>query len=66
MKKHEFETIFTYNYVMNIQNGLVKVFGSRQISYSPVVNDYFVPRRTNRLYTTPIYGTLKSKFEVDY
>ena len=51
--KHEFETIFTHNYVINIQYGIGKVFGSREIAYYVGVNDYFGPRRTNIPHATP-------------
>ena len=40
----DFETIFTSNDVMNIQDGIGKGFGSREGSYSMVVNDYSGPR----------------------
>ena len=47
MEKHEFETIFTSNDVMNIQDRIGKGFGSRERAYSMGVNDYFGPIRTN-------------------
>ena len=36
--KHEFEEIFTSNDVINIQNGIGNVFGSRERAYSIGVN----------------------------
>ena len=60
--KHEFETIFTCNYVINIQDGIGKGFGSREISYSMVVNAYFGSKKINRPHTTPKYGPGKSEF----
>ena len=65
-EKHKFETIFTYNDVMNVQYVLVQGFGSREIEHSMGINAYFGPRRTNRPHATPNYGTRKSRFEVDY
>ena len=55
MEKHEFETIFTYIDVMNIQDVIVKRFGSREIGYSMRVNPYFGPRKKIP-HTTPNYG----------
>ena len=66
MGKNEFEIIFTSNYIMNIQDRIVKVFGSIERAYHMVVNYYFGPRRTNIPHATPNYGPLKSKFEVYY
>ena len=66
MENHDFETILTSNDVMNIQNRFCKDFGSREISYSMKVNDYFGPRLTDRLHATPNYGPETSNFEVDY
>ena len=51
---------------MNIQDGICNGYGSRERAYSMGVNDYFVPRRTNRPHATPNYGPVKSKFEVGY
>ena len=42
-KKNGFVTIFTSNDAMNIQDGIGKVFASRERSYSMVMNDYFGP-----------------------
>ena len=53
MEKHEFETIFTSNDVMNIQDRIGKGFGSRERAYSMGVNTYF---GTNRPHATPNYG----------
>ena len=65
-KKHQFETIFTSNDVMNIQYGIGKVFGSRERSYYVGVNDYFGHRQTNIPHATLNYEPGKSGFEVDY
>ena len=65
-QRHNFETIFTSNDVTNIQYETRKGFGSREISYSMVVNDYFGTRRTNRPHATPNYGPKKYNFEVYY
>ena len=40
-EKHESETIFTYNFVMNIQDVIDKEFGFIERAYSIGVNDYF-------------------------
>ena len=55
-KQHDFETIFTYNDVMKIQDNIGKGFGSREIAYSMGLNAYFGPIRTNILHATPNYG----------
>ena len=55
MEKHEFETIFTYNKTMNIQDAIGKGFGSIGRAYYIGLNDCFTPRRTNRPHTTPNY-----------
>ena len=65
-EKHDFETIFTSNYVMNIHDGIGKVFGSIERAYSMGANAYFGPRSTNRPHATSNYEPGKSKFEVDY
>ena len=54
-KRRNFETIFTSNDFLNIQDSIVKGYGSWQRSYSMVVNDYFGPRKTNRPHSTPNY-----------
>ena len=51
---------------MNIQYGIGKVFGSREIAYSMKVNACFFPRQTNIPQATPNYGPGKYKFEADY
>ena len=51
---------------MNIQDGVGKGFGSREITYIMVINDYFGPRQANISHATPNYGPGKSKFGVDY
>ena len=43
-KQHNFEIIFTSNYVLNIQYEFGKSFGSREREYSMVLNAYFYPR----------------------
>ena len=65
-KQHEFETILTSSDVINIQYGTEKVFGSREISYSMGMNDYFGPRRKYISNAPPNNGPGKSRFEVDY
>ena len=65
-EKNYFEKIFTYNYVMNIQDGIGKGFGSRERAYYMGVNIYSVPRQTNRPHETPNNGPGKSKSEVYY
>ena len=57
--QHNFETIFTYNYVLNIQDAIRKIFGSREREFSMEVNAYFGPKWTNRLHATPSYGLVK-------
>ena len=51
---------------MSIQNGIVKVFGSRERVYSKGVDDYFGTRSTNIPHATPNYEPEKSKFDVNY
>ena len=65
-KRHKFETIFTYNDVLNIQDTIGKRFGSRKRTYVMVMNAYFYPKRKNIIYATPNYGPAKYKFEIDY
>ena len=62
-EKHELETIFTCNDVINIQDGISKGFGSRERSYYMGVNAYFGPRWTNRQHKTPNFrpGNLSLK-----
>ena len=66
MWKKDFETIFTYNDVMNIQDSIEKGFGSRERAHSMGLNTNFFPIRTNRPHDTPNYGPGKYKFEIDY
>ena len=56
MEKYNFETIFTSDNVMNIQYGIGKGFGYREISLYMEVNIYFPPRRTHIPHATPNYG----------
>ena len=63
-KQHGFETIFTSNDVMNIQDYIGKEFGSREISYPMGVNSYFGSIKTNRPHAARNYGRIKSKFEI--
>ena len=65
-EKHESETIFTYNDVINILYGIGNGFGYRERAYSLGVNDYFGPRQTNIPHKTHNYRPGKSKLEVDY
>ena len=51
---------------MNIQYGIGKIFGFREIEYSMGVKDYFGRWWTNRPHATPNYWPGKYKFEVDY
>ena len=51
---------------MNIQYGIGKGLGHREISYSMGVNAYFGTRRADISHATPNYGPVRSKFEVDY
>ena len=53
--KHDFGNIFTFNDVMNIQDGIAKVFGSRKIAYSMVLNDFFGITLTNIPHAIPNY-----------
>ena len=65
-KQHNFETIFTSDDVLNIQDAIGKGFGSRERALSMGVNDYVGPIRINRPHATPNYGPGQSKFEIDY
>ena len=66
MKKNDFETIFTSNYVMNIQGGIGNRAVSRKRAYSTEKKYYFGRRQTNTPFATHNYGPIKSKFEVRY
>ena len=55
-KQHNFETIFTSNDVLNIQDEIEKGFWYQERAYSMVVNDSFVPIVTNRPHATLNYG----------
>ena len=52
-EKHNFESIFTSNDVMNIQDGIGEGFGDIERVYYIDVNNYFGPRRTNIPHATP-------------
>ena len=65
-KKHNFETIFTYDDVMNIQDAIGKGFGSIEIAIYVRLNDYFDPIIINRPRANPNYGPGQSKFQIDY
>ena len=54
--KHNFETIFTFNDVINIQYAIGKGFGYCERSYYVGVNAIFFPRITNIRYAPPNYG----------
>ena len=51
---------------MYIQYFIEKGFGSREIVFFLGIHSYFGPRRTNRPYAKPNYGTEQSKFEIGY
>ena len=53
MVKLDFETIFTSNDDINIQDVIDKRFGFRERSYYMEVNAYFVPRLTYITHATP-------------
>ena len=65
-KLNDFETIFTSNDVMGIQDAIGNVFGYRYIAYYKVVNAQFFTRRTTIPHATPNYGPGGYKFEIDY
>ena len=65
-KRRDFVTIFTYNYVIKIQDAIGKLFGSIERSYYMGVTDYFGPRRKNRPNATTNYGPGKYKYEINY
>ena len=65
-KQHNFDTIFTSGYVLNIQYAIGKVIGYREIELSMEVNSYFVPTIKNRPHANPNYGPEQSKFEIEY
>ena len=48
MEKHKFEIIFASNDVKNIQDGIGRVIGYREISYPKRVTAYVGPRHPNR------------------
>ena len=66
--KHDFETIFTSNDVVNIQDVIGNEFGTIEIAYSMVLNAYFCPIRKNRPHATPNYelGNIIFKLIVTY
>ena len=64
-KNHNFETIFDYDDVLNIQYFIGKGFGYRDREWSMVVNAYFCPIRTNIPHVTPYYGPGKSNLYID-
>ena len=51
---------------MNLQDGIEKLFGSREREYSMEVNDYLCTMRTNEEHAKPNYGPGKYKFEIGY
>ena len=55
-KIYNFETIFSYYDVLNIQYVIGKEFWSIEISLYIWFNSYFCPRRTNIPHITPNYG----------
>ena len=55
-KQHIFETIFTFNDVLNIQYAIGKGLGYQERAYYMGVNAYFFPRRKNGPHATPSYG----------
>ena len=66
MGVHDFETILSSNYVMNIQDIFRKGFGYKEILYYIGVNTYFGTRWKNGTHAKPNYGPVKYKFEVGY
>ena len=46
-KQHLFKIIFTYYFILNIQDNIGKGFRSRETLLKIGVNDYFVTRRAN-------------------
>ena len=54
-RREKIETIFTSNYVLNIQYTIGNLFGSRERASSMGVNAYFDPKITNRPHATPNY-----------
>ena len=64
MKKNYFETIFTSNDDINIQDVIDKGFGFRERAYSMVVNAYFGPRGTHIPHATPKYAPGKLSFKL--
>ena len=54
-KQHSFETIFSYDDVINIQYSVGNGFSYRERAFYMVVNSYFGPIRTNIPYATPNY-----------
>ena len=65
-KQHDFETIFTSKYVMNIKCAIGKGFQFRDKVYSMGVNVYFGMIRKNRPHITPNYtpGNLSFKLTI--
>ena len=58
-KHYDFEAILTSNDVLKIQYAIGKGFGSIEREYCIGVNASFVPKRTDRPYTSPTNGTGK-------
>ena len=58
-KHHNFETIFTSDYVLSIQNPTGKGFGYIRRSFCMGVDVYFSPIIKNIPHKTPNYGTGK-------
>ena len=65
-KQHIFETIFTSDDFLNIQDSIVKGFNSREIEFLVGVNSCFGPKVTNIPHENPNYGHGQSKFEIYY
>ena len=66
MERHTFETIFTYNDVVNIKDTIVKGCGYLEIAYSMQLKAYFNPIVSNKTHATHNYGPIKSNFEFYY
>ena len=64
-KQHIFETIFTSDDFLKIQDTIGKGFGFREREFSMRVNAYFSTWIKTRPHATPNYGTGKSKFEIN-
>ena len=56
-KRHNFETIFSSNDAINIQDAAGKGFGSQEIGYSMKVNDFFWSYKKKIPHATSNYGS---------